>query len=356
MKIIIGFFIFCLVLFTYLHIQFHLKTSDDLEMYEIDSASKEKLEEVCDLRQPVLFDFDETHKIVETSNINFVSSNYNAFEVKIRNINDDGNSELYVPLPMHAAIKLFNEDKNATYFSEGNQDFLQETGVIKNLQYNDEYIRPYMVSNCNYDIMLGSENVITPFRYEINYRNYFLVTQGSVQIKLAPPKSIKYLYPSNDYENFEFRSPVNPWTPQAQYVADFDKIKCLEFSLNTGKTLYIPAYWWYSIKFNKNTSISCFRYRTYMNNAAISPHIFMYALQNQNIKRDVVKKVPISELNHKPQPQQITQQPIIQNNEHINVEINNNIPEQNNMIEPSPIMETTSTSTSIADLATSTEL
>lgn len=54
---IVAIFIFCIVLFIYLHIQFHLKTSNDLEMYEIEQGSKEKLEEVCDIRQPVLFDF-----------------------------------------------------------------------------------------------------------------------------------------------------------------------------------------------------------------------------------------------------------------------------------------------------------
>ena len=35
-KIIIGFVIFCITLFCYLHIQFHLKTSDELEIYEIE--------------------------------------------------------------------------------------------------------------------------------------------------------------------------------------------------------------------------------------------------------------------------------------------------------------------------------
>ena len=71
MEILIGFFIFCLVLFIYLHVQFHLKTSNDLEMYEIDQASKEKLEEICDIRQPVLFDFDNQKimVIMNTSNI-----------------------------------------------------------------------------------------------------------------------------------------------------------------------------------------------------------------------------------------------------------------------------------------------
>jgi hypothetical protein len=301
MKIIFTFFIFFLVLFTYLHIQFHLKTSDDLEIYEIDDVSKDKLEEICDIRQPVLFDYND-EKIIETTNSKFILKNYPAFEIKIRNTNDkDKNNELYVNLPLHASVKLFKEDNSSSYFSENNSDFLNETGIVKNFKYNDEYLRPYMVSNLNYDIMMGSNGTFSPFRYEINYRNYFLCTEGSVQIKMASPQSIRYLYPEYDYENFEFRSPINPWNVQTRYRADFDKIKCLEVPLTKGKMIYIPAYWWYSIKFDNNssTSISCFRYRTYLNNLAISPYVFMHILQLQNIKRDVAKKISIDELKNK---------------------------------------------------------
>lgn len=300
MEIIIGFFIFCLVLFIYLHIQFHLKTGEDLEMYEVDEPSKEKLEEICDIRQPVLFDFDNK-KIIENTNKTYIAANYYAFETKVRNVKDDSdtNLELYMPLPLHATIKLFNEDKTSSYFSENNSEFLEETGVVKSMRYNDEFLRPYMVSNCNYDIMMGSKDVCTPFRYEINYRNFFLLTQGSAQIKMAPPHCIKYLYPNYDYENFEFRSPVNPWSPQPKYKADFEKMKCLEFTLTPGKTLFLPAYWWYSIKFiNSDTSISCFRYRTYMNNIAVLPYIGLHALQIQNVKRNTTKKVSINEINN----------------------------------------------------------
>ena len=55
MKGLIALLIFCLVLFIYLHVYFHLKTSNDLEVYEIEQPSKDKLEEICDLRQPVIF-------------------------------------------------------------------------------------------------------------------------------------------------------------------------------------------------------------------------------------------------------------------------------------------------------------
>ena len=110
MKIIISFFVFCLILFVYLHIQFHLKTSDDLEMYEFDTASKDKFEEICDIRQPVLFDF-ENNKIMETTNKTYLHDNYSAFEIKIRNNNEnDTNTELFIPLHIRSAVKLFDED------------------------------------------------------------------------------------------------------------------------------------------------------------------------------------------------------------------------------------------------------
>lgn len=301
LEIIIGLFVFCVILFFYLHVHFHLKTSNDLEIYEIEQASKDKMEEICDLRQPVLFDCDEdTEKITKTTSQAYLLDNYPIFEVKIRESllseAKDSEENMFLPLPLHVATKLFKEDKNAAYFSEGNSDFLAETGAQKNMSYNDEFLRPFLVSNCNYDILMGSTGVETPLRYEINYRNYFLVTQGSLKVKLVPPKSERYLYPVKDYENLEFRSQINPWNPQPKFRADFDKVKCLEIVLTPGKFLFIPSYWWYSFKFDENTSVSSFKYRTYMNNIAISPHIFMYALQNQNVEHKIAKKIDIKNL------------------------------------------------------------
>ena len=51
-----------------------------------------------------------------------------------------------------------------------------------------------MVSKCEYDLLCGEVNVTTPLRYELNYRNYYYVTSGEVNIKLVPPNKTKYLY------------------------------------------------------------------------------------------------------------------------------------------------------------------
>ena len=290
-KIIISIFIFFLVLFTYLHILFHVKTSDDLDIYEMEQFTKNKLHEVCDVRQPVIINCEENKNFLFL-NKDYCVKNYPSFEIKIRNINDtDINTELYVPLQLQNAVKLFNEDKSSSYFSENNIDFIQETGLTKSIKTYDELFRPYMVSNCYYDIHFGSEKCSTPFRYEVNYRNYFLVTSGSVIIKLAPPKSEKYLSPIYDYENFEFKSNVNPWNVQSEFKDDFDKIKCLEVKVNAGQAIFIPAFWWHSFQFQRDTSILSLKYRTYMNNVAVSPYLAMHFLQLQNVKRNNVKKM-----------------------------------------------------------------
>lgn len=292
MQQFIAILIFCIVLFLYLHIYFQLKTSNDLEVYEIEQPSKDKLEEICDLRQPVIFDY-QNDSLLEMCKVAAIVEHYSAFDVKLRNVKEvDDNTDLHIPVTLKAAISLLSGDKDAKYISEKNGDFLEETGIIKNYKYNDAFLRPPMVSNCFYDFLTASQYTETVLQYSVNYRNFYLVTHGSIKIKLIPPKSARYLYPIEDYENFEFRSPLNPWTIQRQYKADFDKMKTLEIELTPGKIIYIPAYWWYSIKFMEPlTSVCVFKYRTYMNTVAILPKLCMKTLQRQNTKREIVKKV-----------------------------------------------------------------
>ena len=300
MKIIFSLLIFCLVLFLYLHIYFHLKTSDDLEVYDIEQPSKDKLEEICDLRQPVMFYFNN-ERLLDCCKRKNILDTYGAFDVKIRNIKSeiDDEDELYIPLSFNSALRALNEDPESKYLVENNSDFLEETGLVKSYRYNDSFIRPYMVSSCEYDYIIASANTRTPFRYEVNYRNYFLIVEGSVKLKLAPPKSSRYLYQDKDYYNFEFRSPVNPWDVQQQYKPDFDKIKCLEIVAKKGQMIYIPAFWWYSFEYGDNTSICSFKYRTYMNTIALAPEFFMKLLQSQNVKRTVAKSVRTTQVTDK---------------------------------------------------------
>ena len=290
MNIIIIILIFVTVLFLYLHIFFHLKTSDDLEVYELTSIAKERLEEICDLRQPIQLDFDAS--IFASLSTDNIMQNYSAFDIKLRDVSlTNSQSELYLPIALEKGITVLREDKGKKFISENNEDFLQETSLIKEIKSNDELLRPNMLAMSTYDMIMGSQDTVTPLRYENNYRNYFMALNGPVKIKLTPPKSGKYLHPVQDYDNYEFRSPVNIWEPQAEYANDFKKIKCLEIVLVPGKVIFIPAYWWYSFKFeDTKATLLSFKYRTYMNTLAITPSIFLSFLQRQNLKYNFISK------------------------------------------------------------------
>ena len=291
MKYVITILIFFIVLFIYLHVQYHFKTSEDLEVYTIENPSKEKMEEICDIRQPVILHIDILG-VKENCNILTLDDNYGAFDVKIRN-NDitDDNKELYLPFLLSEAFKLFQTDENKNLITESNMDFLKETGAIKHYKYNDGFLRPRMVSKCIYDIWCGNKNAYTPLRYLNNYRNFFYITKGNIKVKLIPPHYSKYLQVKKDYENGEFISPVNPWDVNKEHIADFNKVKVLDLELEEGKLLYIPAYWLFSIKYEDISSVSLFCYRTYMNTVSIMPDLIMQFLQKQNVKHKVLKSL-----------------------------------------------------------------
>jgi hypothetical protein len=286
--------IFLLVLFFYLHIYYNLKTSDDLELYTIEKPSKDKLEEICNLRQPVLFDF-ENDLLLNECNLTNLTDNYGAFDIKMRKpgVIDDS-SEMYLPFILNESISLFQKT-DGKYITENNSDFLQESGVIKKYRHNDAFLRPPLISNCIYDFQSGSINAETPLRYNLNFRNFYYLTSGEITVKLIPPQSKKYLYIQKDYDNFEFRSLINPWNVQSQYKNDFGKVKVLDIKMTKGQMLVIPPYWLFSIRYNKLSSICVFKYRTIMNNIAILPQLFLYLLQNQNIKRNIVNVIDNTE-------------------------------------------------------------
>ena len=279
--------IFAVVLFFYLHIQFHLKTSDDLEVYELDSPSKATLEEVCDLRQPARLSFAPEQMSLRLKS---AVQTYGAFEVKVRDCKApvDEDEDPYIPLRLDQAVPVMEADREGKYFTEGNADFLCETGLQKAFRAEDPFLRPYLVASCRYDYMAGSKGARTPLRYEVANRTYLIALSGKAKIKLAPPKTSRYLYPVSDYCNYEFRSPVDPWDPQPQYQGDFDKVKCLDVTLEPGFAFFLPAQWWYSIEFSEpGTQLATCQYSTYMSTVATCPHLLLWALQAQNVKHRI---------------------------------------------------------------------
>ena len=127
--------IFLVVLFLYLHIYYHVQTSNEMDIYEIgDDITKDKFEDLCKLKQPIL---------IHTENENLVNimrngKNVEKTDVNIRNMSEKGEkNELYLPLNSEQARTLFEKDVSGQYISMNNSEFIEETKIANILKSND---------------------------------------------------------------------------------------------------------------------------------------------------------------------------------------------------------------------------
>jgi len=284
--------LFIIILFIYIQITHQFKRSEDLEVYEMDYINNSHLHTVCDVKQPIVFSyFTEFNEKINADTFD----QFNNIDMKIKNIHDYKNDDVdYVILPYQNVNTLFNTDKKGYYFTENNNSFIEESNLLECFQENDPYLKPHFTMNTIYDIQSGSVNSYTPLRYHTYYRHFLLVNTGKIRIKFTPWKSKKYLYPIKDYDNYEFRSPVDVWNTQEKYTNEMNKMKFVEIDVLPNHIIYIPSYWWYSIQYvDDNTFVSSFTYNSVMNCISNLNHHILYLFQQQNTKTKVIKTINV---------------------------------------------------------------
>jgi hypothetical protein len=296
MNYILTFVIFTIILFLYVHIVAEYSRSEDLEIYEMDYIDNKQFQEVCNIKQPVLFEFKTVEpRIFQEMTISILANNTND-EIKIVDSNDywkNTDTVDYISVPLQTAHKLMETDINSHFFTEQNGLFMDENKFSSKLASLDHYFKPYATIQTKTDFLMGSKHCTLPLRYHTDYRHLLCVASGKIHVKMTPWKSSKYLSPIQDFEKYEFRSSINVWNPQQKYMHEMDKIKFLDFDVMSGYVLCIPSYWWYSIKYSDEPDTCAFTctYNTVVNRLAHITDIGRYMLQQQNITKKITKTV-----------------------------------------------------------------
>ena len=278
MYIFINLFILLTVLFLYIHINFNTKTSNYLEIYEINNPSKEYLEDICDKRQPTLIKNQNVDSIA-IYDLKYLNDNYNSFELNICNTKNDNN----IRLLFSNSINLFNNDISCRYISLNNGYFIKDTTLEKTLSTVDMFYRPINTIYKEYDVILGSKDAYTKMKSALFSRNYLMLVSGSVELSLTPPRYTTYLHTSIDYSNLEYISNIDLYDPSKGNVNNINKVKILKTILKPGDIFFIPSYWYYSLKILENDTLMYnFKYRTLMYNISILPKLLISILQKNN--------------------------------------------------------------------------
>lgn len=259
--------LFTIVGFFYIHINYHLKTSNDLEVYQIDNPSSVILEEVCALRQPFIF---------YMPGIAFDINCLSQMETLDINVRFGNNFQM---LPFTA---LGNNQ-----YSENNRQLMADIDLEDSISKSDAMLRPPMVVRCLYDLVVG-KNCYTPMRYYLDYRSYVRVVQGGITLKLTPPKNVKHLTLVKDYDMFEFRVEEDPWAENTCW----DRARLIDVKLGVNQSIFIPAYWLHAMQFQDYTIAVVYRYSTVMSEVSIANERVMQTLQNNNTKYRLDKYAP----------------------------------------------------------------
>jgi len=304
MDFFVSVLIFVVILILYIHIMAHYKRSEELEIYEMDFIKNSHLQEVCDIKQPFLFKYNSVNpEFFEKLNDETIYDLVASQDVRVKEIGDYWNPNEKtvdsVVVPLSSFQMLISTDTKSRYFTENNYDLIEDDTKLDRLfRKNDHYLKPILTMKTKYDICMGSKGVIKPMRYHTNYRHYICVNSGKITVKMTPFKSNKYLHPIKNYDTYEFRSPVNVWNPPEMYMNDVESMRVVEVNVVAGNILYVPPYWWYSIKFdNTDTLISEFTYISLMNSVANSLDWVRNFIQNSNIEKNLSKSIGISKTN-----------------------------------------------------------
>jgi hypothetical protein len=257
--------IFAITILMYIYICHQWKCNDGLEVFEMDYVENHAhLQEACELRQPVLFPWGDP--------VVHVPKHAATLDISIRDARDYYSKKSLDSVEMSLERgQRFLAASPPHYFSEGNSAFLQDSGILRGLDF-DAWFKPTFTISSDYDLLLGGATVKTPFRYHTKSRRFLWAMEEDTRIRLVPPHALNHKI--QDFEFYEFYS-TSPTSD-----------KTIEVVIPTGHALFVPAYWWYSVEFAtaKSRVIQC-SYMTAMNALAHSWDLARYWLQHQRITR-----------------------------------------------------------------------
>jgi hypothetical protein len=279
-SIFLQIIIFLIVLFVYVHLMSQLKTNNSLEIYDAGTPTTIQLADLCNIRQPCVFYFDTTRTTNAVNNLGMSGTDTLTMYVH----DDKGGSPLQIKSDYSDISQI--TQANPSHFSCYNSNLITNNVELDTaLKSQDNFLKPVGNVHTNHDLIIGGNNGTTPFKYDINNRTFLTAYTTSVRVQLAPPSSINELSPHYDYDLFEFKSDLNPWSSDTKHTTIKSKISTHVIEVHPGQTLFIPPYWWYSIQFSKSLShIGYFGYHTAVSALSVSSYLIMRCFQMQNTR------------------------------------------------------------------------
>lgn len=272
MILLVDLILFICIFFIYIHFVNEWKICESLELFETDYTDYYEFLSVCRLKQPFVCKYYLHND--DIFNINWDLLN----EIHIYNKNDSSD----VIGSYHTMLSLIDK---GNFYTQHNHQAIASCDIYDILNSNSEFIKPISNIQTTYDIYIGSKDITTTLQYHNSSSLFLLGLKGSQTIRLFPWSSIQR--DNIDFVHYEFTSQQNVWNKPNENM--------IEVELRKGQLLFIPPYWWYSIKHGIQSHILSVSYISLINSITHIPYKLQSMIQQQNIlpAYSVVNKPPI---------------------------------------------------------------
>ena len=285
MNYIIHVGVFIVVLITYLHIQSHFQVAPESDVFELDGIIDARIEDVLDLKQPVVFRLRTDTTIEEDMNIHAL--------VRMRPDTDvcvvDAVHGTRVSSSIVSFLKLQESAGNMSYYSDGNENVIQglSNDIRERIASHYLQLMPPLSYISRYDLIFGTDNCVTALRRHVAHRSYFTVTNGTVGAKLIHPE---HLTDVSFGCTPEMTSDM--WSSVAKLDTSISTVK--DVSLHRGQTLFVPPYWGVIFHMTKDSFMLSVKYSTYMTEMATCLHTFRFWYHKMTTRPTVVPDVHVA--------------------------------------------------------------
>jgi hypothetical protein len=263
MNYIIHLCVFIVVLISYLHIQSHFRSASGSDVFELDGVIEARIDDVLDLKQPVVFRSRTDAALEEDLNLYALLQTHPDADVSVA----DAVKGTRVTSSLDSFAKLQQSATDVHYYSDGNDGVVQGLSVEIRARIAAYHVLlvPSLTCATRYDLMFGTDGCVSSLRRHVAHRSYFTVMNGTVDAKLAHPDQLSEVEfactPDAVPDSMTSASTLVQNTPNAKNV-----------TLYKGQTLFVPPYWGVTFQFTKDALVLAAKYSTYMTELATCVH------------------------------------------------------------------------------------
>ena len=271
--IIPAFCFLLVIIFIFVHVRYHLKVSNSLDVYEINkNTTKECLNEICQTRHPVFFQCPNHvgDHFVYHFHLDNLKAKYGDYNI---NTNCGKSSSSSSTLTLNEFMA--SSSSSSSSLSIRNYEFLMETGLDEKFNLLDEFFRPFATLTQSYDMcfLKATGNDDDNMQIANSFRSFLFCVAASERVVIR-------LYPPNQFSN---------QTKNATTLKYVDV-----FFTHPNQCVVIPTYWRYKILSSSSSSSSSsistilrLEYSTLMTHAVRLSESYSYDYF-QNLLRDVL--------------------------------------------------------------------